>query len=95
MPLRFASRGALGKLFEAERETANSIKESNQMRTDDTTPSRLPQWWSREAIESVKGAFRKQAPIAKPARPHAEIIDGGCLLYHLPAVGPSRTRDAQ
>jgi hypothetical protein len=26
--------------------------------------------------------------VAKPSPPHAELIDGGCLLYRLPASGP-------
>jgi hypothetical protein len=44
------------------------------------------QYWTREAIESIKASIRRQAqlPVLKPAHPQAEIIDGGCLLYHLP-----------
>jgi hypothetical protein len=39
-------------------------------------------WWTAETIETDT---RTKAPdtIAKPSRPHAELIDGGCLLYHL------------
>jgi hypothetical protein len=44
------------------------------------------QYWTREAIESIKAPFRWQAQVtvSKPARPQAETIDGGCLLYRLP-----------
>ena len=53
-------------------------------------PSReLQQYWTREAIESMKATFRWEAPVTvlKPARPEAETIDGGCQLYRLPVEG--------
>jgi hypothetical protein len=45
--------------------------------------SRGPQqYWTREAIESIKATFQWQAHVA--VSPQAETIDGGCLLYRLP-----------
>jgi hypothetical protein len=43
------------------------------------------QYWTRDAIESIKVTFRRQAQVtvSKRARPQAETIDGGCLLYRL------------
>jgi hypothetical protein len=45
------------------------------------------QYWTRDAIESIKASFRRQDPIVmpkpKPAQHQATILDGGCLLYRL------------
>ena len=48
------------------------------------------QYWTREAIESIKASFRQQAtapkpkPKPKPVKYPATILEGGCLLHRLP-----------
>jgi len=55
------------------------------------------QYWTREAIESMKAPFRAQTP--KPAHPQPETLDGGCrLLYRLPPMrerGSAEKRNLQ
>jgi hypothetical protein len=43
------------------------------------------QYWTREAIESMKAPIRGKAfvPVSKLALSQTEVLDGGCLLYRL------------
>lgn len=49
------------------------------------TGRKYQQYWTREAIDSMKAPCRWVAPttVSKPIRPHAEVVDGGCQIYRM------------